>query len=140
MQWSSFWSLGCTGCTQIAAFFLLDRKYFHQHLGIPRKELWRTISRMRYGNMCIRNWQGNKVESMMRGWGVLFFKMASTRDGKSSMIQTVGMSAVTTAFAHPLAYVKVLVQVCMHPNVFIWPKYSWCARNYLLLWWRGPII
>ena len=40
--------------------------------------------------------------------------MASSGERKKGGIsQSIGLSAIATAFAHPLAYVKVLIQVCM---------------------------
>ena len=38
--------------------------------------------------------------------------MVAPKDGKGSLNHGIGLSLVATAFAHPLAYVKVLVQVC----------------------------
>jgi len=42
-------------------------------------------------------------------------RMAADRGGKSFTFHGIGLSAITTAFAHPLTYVKVLVQVGYDP-------------------------
>eukprot|EP00795_Rhopilema_esculentum_P005104 gene5104-222_t len=41
--------------------------------------------------------------------------MVAPKDGKGSLNHGIGLSLVATAFAHPLAYVKVLVQVGYEP-------------------------